>query len=460
VILGAALVLASLGQMDDGHRCVVPVLYRGADGFRIEMVAVAAGGDRTLGVTDELVTPILPVGGGTSGDLVRAGDRATVTLRCNEATVAATVTPTAGGAPRDLAPVALANYDRYDLRVNALDHRGNGQVFWVRGGRISAADGPVMDLFRGAIPMQPGDVSVTLEVRVPEERAAPDVVGSIELTDLGPFAATWVTLPGGERGKFIVDLGAGRTVVSRRLLASDAATRDLVAVEHSAEGQRRRQGSVQGAGGAVTAVRQLVDLPWIRLGDLRVDDVSALVLDSAPFTIDGQQLDGVLGLDVLRRAGRVRGSFGRPDGTAVLHLGGPSLPSSLEFPLQRVGGVLWVQGAVDGMPLPLLLDTGARQSIVPLTLAGDRGWPVAAEPSDSGRGLDGRWLAFYEAELPSVSIGDWEMPVTPFMASERSVPGALGMRNDALILGQPFWRAIGEVEVDFERDVLKIPWPR
>ncbi len=205
----------------------------------------------------------------------------------------------------------------------------------------------------------------------------------------------------------------------------------------------------------MSAVGQLVHLPWLEIGSLRVQEVTALVLDSA-FAVAGEPIDGVLGLDLLRRAGRVRGPMGRPSGPAEVAFGGPPLPGALEFPLVPIRGVLAVEGHIGTLPLHLFLDSGARLSLVPLALAEREGWPTSPVPIDSLRGLDGRLLPAHGVTLPPVRVGEWTAPAAGFVASRVPVLDASGLHGDAAILGQPFWQAVGEVELDFERGLLRI----
>jgi len=455
------IVLALLATVEVvAQDCQVPVLRRSADGFSLRFETVPAGESLALmpGQPERVVTAIVPASPGTSGDIVRGADNGMILLRCDGDQVRVFVTPPEGGAAREAMTGERNSYGRYVLRVNVVAEDGEEAAFWVRNGRIEHADGPVIDMFKGMVPLEEGDVVVTTEIRKAEESGAVDLVGSVSLGALGPYATVPIELPGGRSGRFLLDLAASRSLVYREILPAETPIQRLVAVEQSAEGTRELGGQAQGAGGAATSVTSIAELDWIGIGDQRLRGFRPLVLDEA-FEIDGVAIDGVLGLDVLRRAGWVRADFSRPSGLSILHFGAKHIEDAVEIPLRDVRGLIFVEGLLGTLPMLFLLDSGARLSVLPRSLAEQEGWSVSEDVVDSLRGVDGAPLPVRSVQVPQLRLGDYTAPESGFTAGPIPVLDNLGLREDAAILGQPFWRALGMVEIDFQSGVLRIPRP-
>jgi clan AA aspartic protease (TIGR02281 family) len=100
--------------------------------------------------------------------------------------------------------------------------------------------------------------------------------------DPGTHSVRATCTVGGEPLEFIVDTGASYTVIPAAF------------ARHAVEGLRRPV-TVQTAGGAVTGT--LIRVPDLRIGDIRLSEVTAVALD-LPGTLSGK---GLLGLNVLRR---------------------------------------------------------------------------------------------------------------------------------------------------------------
>ncbi len=151
------------------------------------------------------------------------------------------------------------------------------------------------------------------------------------------------------------------------------------------------------------------------------------------------------------------GDFSRPDGPASLRFGGERLEDVLEIPFQEVRGLLFVEGFLGEVPVLFLLDSGARQSIIPEALARREGMSISEESVDSLMGLDRNRIPFRAAHVPSFSVGDLDFAGTGFITGPIPVLDALGIQEDAAILGQPFFKALGTVEIDFDNGVLRVP---
>jgi hypothetical protein len=438
--------------------CRIPILRHGIDGFSVSYEEVADGSSRVLipGSAARVITPIVPVSEGMSGDVVRASEEGLLMLRCEEDMIRVLAVPEGGGAAEEVMSGPRDARSRWVVRVNAIASGGERAAFQLREHGAELDDGPVIDLFQGRVPLEEGDVVVTIETREKETARGPTLRGSVPVRARGLYAAVPVRLSDGTEGTFILDLAASRSLIFRDLLPPDAPVRRMVAVERSEKGTRELGGAAQAAGGTASDIGSVAELSHVMIGDVRVDEFEPLVLDQ-PFIVDGTPIDGIIGLDVLRRAGRVRADFGRPSKEGTLLLGGDPLEESLALPVREVRSLLFFDGMLGDRSLLLLLDSGARLSVVPEDVAGEAGWKLAATAADSLRGADGAPLPVRSVEVPPLRIGDWIAPGSPFTAGSIPVLEALGLGEDAGILGQPFWRAVGTVEVDFEQHVVRVP---
>jgi hypothetical protein len=123
-----------------------------------------------------------------------------------------------------------------------------------------------LNMFQGKVPLEEGDVAVTTQVNEPATQGSGDLVGTVALEALGPYAGIPVALPGDREGAFILDLGASRSLVARDFLDPEIPTQPMVAVEHSAQGVRELAGTAQAAGGSAKGVGSTADVPWVRVG--------------------------------------------------------------------------------------------------------------------------------------------------------------------------------------------------
>ena len=126
-------------------------------------------------------------------------------------------------------------------------------------------------------------------------------------------------------------------------------------------------------------------------------------------------------------------------------------------PIREVRNLLFFEGRLGDRSLLFLLDSGARLSVVPEYLADEEGWKMDSAAVESLRGADGAQLPVRAVEVPPLRLGDWTAPESPFNAGSIPVLEALGLQEAAGILGQPFWRSVGTVEIDFEQAVARIP---
>lgn len=165
-MLPSVLLLATL--LPSAGSCKVPLLTRTDSGFAVMIATIEEGRTevfaRRAGARDVL-TVLMPLGPGLSGDIVRRNDERALAIRCAGEQVRVSLRKP-GGQARDLPPVPVENYTRFTMRLHVTDAEGEGRVFVIQpGAGVSLGEGPVLDMFKGQVPLNAGDVSTTLEVR-------------------------------------------------------------------------------------------------------------------------------------------------------------------------------------------------------------------------------------------------------------------------------------------------------
>jgi predicted aspartyl protease len=440
--------------------CVVPILERAGTGVVVTPLELAEGAMTVLplGPDQPTVTAILPISPGVSADIVRAGDSGMLAVRCTGGEVRVALHRTEGEI-RDLPAVPVEHYTSLSLRVSVVGADGPLGVFHVEGGSGKPDPGPAIDLFAGKVPLEPGDLSITLEARRPVD-VEEGLSGEAVLHFAGDFALVDAEIEGRAVGSFVVDLGATVTSVAREHLPPGTEIREVVSIAHTPEGQQVRPASAGGLGGDASGMLGRSTVSSLRIGDLEIRDLSVAVFETMP-ELQGVEIAGVLGLDVLRRAGHVR--MGWPaydDAPPVLALGEaargqPPTEDTVSVDLSEAQGLLFASAEVEGEPVRLLLDTGARASVISPAMAEAAGLDLVSTV-DTLRGIDGLPLLAPRTEPAELRLGGARFSDQQFSVSDLPVLEAMGAGDRVGLLGQPFWRGFRSVEVDFGSGILRL----
>ena len=454
LLVGAALLPASAHAPSP---CTVPMVTRTAGAPAIEMLTIPAGATKEVpvGPSGGAVTLLLPLSPGIAADFVRGAEKATLVVSCSADQVLVTLRRP-DGSERRLPPVERKGYKDWDLRVSLTMAGGAQRVFDVRVPHVREdVGGPALDIFQGKIPMEPDDVSVTMEVRE-RAAAAPVLAGSAPISRIGDFMTVEGKLGGRPAGRFIVDLAASRSVVSKRYLPAGVSPRPLTAVEHSAAGTRVLAQGPLGAGGEVTSALGIAEVGPLEVGDIRVDALNFMIVESIP-RMDGEEIAGVLGLDLLGQATRVAFGYGGPGAAPILTLGGPPSidhPDAV-IPFTMAGNLVFLEGHVGGTPVSFVADTGSRLSFLAPEVARAAGLEPGSK-TERVRGLDGNALPAPLASAPSLEVGGARFADQPFAIVDLPVLRSIGAGERSGLLGQPFWRQFSRIEIDFGQSTISL----
>lgn len=453
LLLAAALPVAAHASAE------IYVLRLTSQGLRLDPVAIADGQTLTftLGLESNVVDLVLPFSPGHSGNLTQR-EKGPAVLRVTRTgdTLIPRLTK-ADGTSRNLPEVSLAALQRYAIRVNVTGAREKA-VFVIEDGAARRADGPVVDIFGGKIPIGPHDYAITTVVTEAAPRA--DVTGTAELFmlggDLEGFLVARSRLANDTQGNFIIDAGATGSVIEKPALPPGVEVRPMTAIEVSDRGTREMPGTMSGAGGEVAGLLGSVTLPELRLGRIVFRDAETAVLERLP-DLGGGRISGIIGQNLLRRAEHV--SITLPEGpgaTGVLTLGGPpaDAPEAVELPFTEVHGHMFVSAKLGDRPLTFLLDTGARRSTVPRSCAEALGMELS--DGEGVRGLDGTAVPTKNGVAPPLGLGAAIIEGLDVVVVDLPVLVQMGLGDSAGVLGMDVLRRFAGFEIDYPAKVLRL----
>jgi hypothetical protein len=448
---------ATAAQASADSGCALLMLRRSHGDLTVERIAVGLGQQHhlTIGPDSEWITVLHPLGPGKSADLVQASRGPTqLQAHCTDGGMAISLLRP-GTAPRALPLVPRRDLAAWDLRISVHRSGAASRVFLVERGReVRPGSGPPLDLFGGRIPLGPGDYSITLETSL---ASAPQMVeGSAQLHFDGEHHFVWGSARGGREGWFVVDLAAGRTVLAHHALPPATALSRPTATEYSEHGERAVDAAMVGLGGTVGGWLGQATVADLQFGSISFDVATVSVLETLP-TIGGRQIAGILGVDQLRRAAGLRLGYRDRGSLELGPLPAAAAPGVIPFAL--VDQHLFVEATIGGRPLTLVVDTGAKVSLLEPTLAADLALTVDKANSVEVRGLAAEAVAAHRVMVPELIVAETTLGDATFYAAPLPVLSAWGLAPNTAILGNNILRRFAAIEVDFDRRQLRLVAP-
>jgi predicted aspartyl protease len=233
---------------------------------------------------------------------------------------------------------------------------------------------------------------------------------------------------GADKLRFLIDTGAMRSVVDKRV----AKKLGLAAAE----------GAVQlAAVNEITRVDQVI-VPELKFGAVQIGTLRAVAGDLVYLSGSGARIDAIIGLDVLRSS-----SFSI-DYEARRMTFGPLAASSQAVPFQTISPLLTVTVHVEGQAMRLMVDTAARR----LVLFDGRAqaklpnlpWRFTAIQSPAARSY------VRELEIGRMRLGDAEWRQRP--AFLMNVPAFADGDLDGILA--PSGLCVKRLDFDFDRNLL------
>jgi predicted aspartyl protease len=461
VMLVSQLLLFPLARYgSDSQSCSVFLLKTVGSKPSVEKLILSDGDTAEFDMTPSsgYITVLLPFGVGQSGEVVQsAKPKAKAVVHCDGGFIR-TIYYRDDGTEHSMPAITVEDMASHNMRVNVTTADGPQAAFLIRAGSVvDRADGPVIDMFRGLIPLEEGDYSVTVETTVYEEPAA--VRGSAPVIFDGNHFFVEGSLPGGPTGKFIVDFGAGSTVLARNALPDDAQIDALIGIEHSEEGSRTVAGVAGGLGGSVESFLGRSTVAELTFGTVSFEDVRVGVVSGMP-DIGGMQPIGILGLDLLDRAPVVSLSYRTEDaGNAATEIewrdaARTNSSDAVDVPFSIASNHMFIEGSIASNDADFVFDTGARVSIISRDLAIQTGLSLVEGSERELRGLDGNAVGVELRQADEVVLGDQRFRDLSFHAGQIDVLEAWGLGESGAILGNDFLQRFQRVEIDFGRSLI------
>jgi hypothetical protein len=427
-------------------------------GPQIERIEIDDGEVKSLD-GDEVLTVVLPLGIGQSGDLVKRdmrGGSLTISSVGGEILV---VKRNPDGKEIEYPAVKIADLPAYNIRVNITGGDGFKRAFYISlYEEAEVDDGPVIDMFAGMIPLEDGDYSITLEISRSQQQVV--VSGEAVILYENGFLITEGSLADGRSGYFIIDFGASGTVVEKGFLPAYVEIEEVKGLEYSDEGFREVRSVMSGAGGEVTGFLGVAGAGNMKFGDVVFPDVTVKVIETMP-EFGARKIIGILGLDLLKLCDRIAFEYPR-GGPGIMMMGGRHTTAgtdapAAEVPFYLVAKHVFLDGEINEVPVSLLFDTGARNSIISAAIA-DVADLSDSEDGERGevRGLDNNPVETRLVIADRLRLGEWLRSDVPMLAADLSVFERIGLRNGGGIIGNDFLDDYSLVEVDFEDGIVSL----
>jgi predicted aspartyl protease len=274
----------------------------------------------------------------------------------------------------------------------------------------------------------------------------------VPLRMVGSYAVLPVHVAGSEPLLFILDTGAGGSVIS-------PATRASLAIDPS----QSRFDTIVGAGGK--SQMESVPLAALTVGDFTVEDLRAVVIDLAKFQRDdGTQYAGILGQDFLKRFDV---EIDLPGERLRLHDNAAGAPLQLAFdagpPVRNQSddiGWLKFDAMLDGHPVGALVDSGSPRTIINWHAARAAG---LTETSDRVRkrerptsGLGAGAAATYDLGANTLSLGGTNFGATAVRIADLPIFELIGTGDrPAMIAGLDLLRRCA-MYIDYDQRTVRL----
>lgn len=364
------------------------------------------------------------------------------------------------GSQKDMPDIDLAEAAETDIRLNITGAGGYQKAYLIeRYSSIREDQGPVLDMFAGHIELNRGDYSFMTECM--ESRGMELIHGAAPYQIHRGWITVLCRLPGGREGRFVVDFGAATTVIPKGLLPGDAEISKLEMVEYSSEGEKRGRASVPGASGMVENIAGVSVLEDFGVGDIMLEDFKVTVMSEFPEPFVKAGIDGVLGRDMLMKAGVVEvvGLKGSDQDNKLVFTGGDEDTNrdGLAVPFSFAGGgQIYIDGSISGTPIQFLLDTGSGSSVLNREFLEERGisYSASGEGKRTAYGIDGKGIEYETVELNDIEVGKVHLETMEFNIHDVHALSHGGAADRTGLLGMDFLRRYSRAAFDFNSSNL------
>lgn len=405
----------------------------------------------------EILTTLLPISPGRAGEYIELKnkeDRLVLTYS-NGIIKFKAVSPDAQ--EFSLPDIKYADLKTYEIRASIIGGNGFQKSYLIKNyDTIEEDSGPVVNMFAGKIEPKDGEYLLSYDIKIS--------VPAVTLTGKVPFIRSsygWILveggIEGGEKGYFIIDFGATSTVMVKDYLPKGTRLSMPIATQYSKDGEKKVEVVMQGANDTVSSANYLgkTDPVTLVFGDVAMDNVSIRVLNDFPPTLrQDNNIIGILGMDVLRRAGSI--SFH----DSFAHLGEELIKeASVSIPFTSITGFVILDGTINGSAISYVVDTGARYTIIPEQTLDKLSVPYSLTGDEIElRGMDNVPVksAIVKLNDKGLELGSVTLPQNTVVMSDPAALKALGLEKDVMILGMDIMGKYKYMGVDFKNKIFAL----
>ena len=432
-------------------------------GVVIERLLIEEGSTKVID-DPSVITIILPVGEGTAGSIVKRSDREESIIVNNRNNTLEIVFRSGDGNEKVYpAAASLEELNSYQIRMNITRGDGYSKVYKVINyDQIIEDEGPVIDMFKGMIPLNDDDYSFTIETK--KIKSHQPITGKIAFEIVDEWIVVLATLPNHQTGRFIVDTGAsGGLVVQKDFLPENIRISPIKAVAYNGDQVTETDGQMQGAAGTVKDDIFLgrASLSHIILGDMTLENLEVNVLREFPDFLKKNEIKGIIGLDVLQLAKIIKiQDINKGTGLIEFSNQGNSNTTEASYAVdfQRASNLLFIKGSIQDHPIEFLLDIGARNSLMSndFIIKNKINYSVLDTHTTIG-GMEGNQVQAIEGSIPGILLEAQHIePLTFKISDQLSITHSIGLHDRSAILGMNFFKKFTAMEIDFVENTLSL----
>lgn len=416
----------------------------------LESVQIGEGDTKTF-MQSDLVTFIVPIGLGKSGDIIQANEKnSIINIYCAKGEIIVSIIDETGS-ERLLPTVNYSDLQSYIIRVNVIGGNGVKKAFYIKNyDEYGDDNGPVFDLFSGKIPLAAQDYSVTIEVN--KLKDIKYVKGIVDLEIYENLLFIKGKLKDKPESFFIIDFGAGRTIFSKEYIPQDNKISEIKSIQYSSEGVKTSKGEIGAAGGNVPGLLGNTVIEKFYSGDLELSDLPVTVVEKLP-VIAGRKISGIIGIDILQMAPNISIEYTYGKGGKIIFNSEFSLMSDYyKIPFLFINNQIFINGRINDKETNFLFDTGARYSFV----SDGMKLKTTNQEAPDVRGLDGNIIPSSVVDVNNFSLEQTEFEFKDFYSANLPVINNLGLEDSGALLGGNFLKEFNIINVDFVNKVIII----
>ena len=452
------LMCVSLGRAKEAHAQTCSCFLAKEEAGRLSLEKISIENNRVEVINDpSVLAPVFSMGEGMNGDMVQKERRGgMIVAQCKDNRLKLKFRAK-DGSEKPLPDMDLAELKLLNIRVNIVGGDGTRKAFLIEHyERVLEDKGPVIDMFGGKLPVKQGDYIITTETKKPA--TANSLTGKLTFRYANGWMIVPVSLDASTRLNFVVDMAATSSVIDRRFLPAGIPIRKMEMVEYTAGVEQQKEVATQGATGTTgkDVLAGKAAIPEILLDNLAVQDLNFSVLNTFPAGLAALGVAGILGTDLLMRAGLL--TIRRDaDGTGTLEFGDQASINGNIVPFTLAGGLFFADGKVADTPVSFLLDTGARESIINKSYAAKHALAFnMLDDTKTISGIDGNPVKVSVVRVPSFTLGSQVYRNSHMILGDIAALSSLGLATQSAILGMDFFRQFRIVQFDFSKKLLRL----